>query len=81
MSHLPKVYESLDLHPLQLEIWQRQEPWQRLELAMALSQDLVEGNFNELRRLHPDESEQQLNRRFAVLNYGETVAESAYGKA
>ncbi len=80
MPNLPQVYESLDLHPVQLEIWRRQEPWQRLELAMALSQELVEGNFSELRRLHPEESEHQLKRRFAVLNYGESVAASAYGK-
>lgn len=78
MSGLPDK-DILDVHPVQLEVWRGQEPWQRLELAMVLSRELVEGNFQELRRLYPHESERQLRRRFTRLNYGEELAIAVYG--
>ncbi len=76
----PPGKDLLDIHPVQLEIWRGQEPSQRLELAMQLSRELVEGNYRELRRLYPLESERQLRRRFTRLNYGHELAEAVYGE-
>jgi len=66
---------------MQLEIWRRQEPAQRLQLAMRLSQELVEANFANLGRLHPHLDRRQQLRMFAELNYGKELANLVYGPA
>lgn len=71
--------ETPDVHPVQLEIWRRQEPWQRLELAMQLSRQLVENNYAHMRTIHPDWNERQLRRCWTELNYGAELARQVYG--
>ena len=78
MNERGEVFEELDLHPVQLEIWRKMAPVQRLEIAMSLSQDLVEANFRLLREQHPEWSFQDARREWTALNYGRDLAEKVY---
>lgn len=73
------VFEGLDVHPVQLEIWRRMSPAQRLDVAMQLTRELVTANFRHLRSLHPEWSHRDLMREWAALNYGSDLAEKVYG--
>jgi len=68
-----------DLHPVQVEIYRRMSPAQRLAVAMSLTRTLVEGNVRYLRSLHPDWSDVDLRREWTALNYGRELAEKVYG--
>jgi len=74
-----EVFEKLDVHPVQLEIWRKMTPAQRLDVAMQLTRDLVEANFRRLRSLHPEWSERDARREWTALNYGRELAHKVYG--
>ena len=62
-----------------LEIMRSAPPWRKIELMEDLNRALREIARSELRRLHPEASEEEIRRRLAGRLLGEELATLAYG--
>jgi hypothetical protein len=71
--------QSSDTHPdaerVQIELLRRATVGQRAEIAIALSQTVIELSRRAIRRAHPDASEQEVGLMFVALHYGQDLAD------
>jgi hypothetical protein len=73
---------SLDTHAeaehLQIAIWHRMTPQQKLELVAGASRAVRELALAGLRQRHPDASSRELTLRYACLTLEPELARAAY---
>ena len=71
--------QSMDTSPeaerVQIELIRKASPAKLFGLVRSLSQSLIEMNRQNLRKLHPETSEEELALMFVELNYGKELAE------
>ncbi len=67
-----------ELHPVQLEIFRRMSPEQRLRIAGELTRATWNRALEAVARLHPELSEAQVLKKFVGMNYGVDLAEQVY---
>ena len=66
------------LHPVQIEIWRKMSPQERLRLAGELTRATWNRAMEGYRRAHPEQSEAQVLKSFVALLYGEELANQVY---
>ena len=71
--------QSMDTSPeaegVQIELLRKASPAKKFGLVSSLSQTLIQASRRNLRRLHPDFSEEELALLFVELNYGKELSE------
>ena len=68
-----------DIEAMRYKILREMPVWRKLDIMFQTAQMLRTLALNDLRRLHPDDSEDNLRRRLAARLYGKELAEKAYG--
>ena len=71
--------QSMDTSPeaerVQIELLRKASPAKKFSLVNSLSQTMIQASRRNLRRLHPDISEEELALLFVELNYGKDLSE------
>ncbi len=80
-SHMYRLFPDTDpkVEELQIELLQRAEPWQKLEMVWQMNAAVRTMLVSGLRARHPNDSPEMINRRLADLLLGEVLAEQVYG--
>ena len=63
-----------DMNALHVALMRAAGPVRRFAMARSLTQTVMDLSKRALRRRHPDATQVELDRAFAVLHYGEAVA-------
>ena len=66
------------LHPVQVEIFRKMPPEERLRIAQELSRATWNRALAGLGAAHPELTEAQLLKEFVGFNYGQQLAEQVY---
>ncbi|HXI03702.1 MAG TPA: hypothetical protein VNI57_11050 [Candidatus Saccharimonadales bacterium] len=66
---------------LQVELWRRMSPQEKLRLASRMTQAAREFCLAGIRHRHPEASEEELKLRFAWITLGPELAAKAYPEA
>jgi hypothetical protein len=66
---------------LQIELWRRMSPGQKLQLASGLTRASRAFCLAGIRRRHPEASEKEVMLRFALITLGPELTEKAYPEA
>ena len=70
---------SRAVQDIQLELWRRMSPQQRLDAFLAINRMSREALLTGLRERYPEAADDELRARLCALLHGDDLARTAYG--